>query len=253
MLDIHIHIIPGVDDGAQDYDDSLEMADLALRCGVTTIVATPHSNQMGRFENFYTPELARRFERLEEMLRGSRMRLRVLEGQEIMASDDVADKIRDGRLIGLNHTQYYLIEFPFDSQPEWIEDRLKDVIKLGKTPLIAHVERYFCVQDEPALVYDWIKMGCITQLNKGSVFGKFGRGARRASVPLLNYELIHCIASDAHSPVQRTPWLGDIQNFLEEKFDRGYAYRLLDENPYRIVTGKEVISYAQNPVRADFY
>ena len=249
MLDIHIHIIPGVDDGAQDYDDSIRMAKLALRSGVTAIVATPHSNQTGYFENFYTSEFSRRFERFEEMLRGNRLGLRVLEGQEILASDDIAEKIKDGKLIGLNHTQYYLIEFPFDSRPEWITDRLKDVIKLGKTPLIAHVERYFCVQYDPAYVYDWIRMGCLTQMNKGSVFGKFGKGAQRASVPLLNYELIHCIASDAHSPVQRTPWMGDIQRFLIEKYDRDYAYRMLDANPYRIVTGREVPSYAVDPQR----
>ena len=146
MLDIHIHILPGVDDGAQDYDDAIGMAELALRSGVTTIVATPHANQIGRFENFYTPELSRRYERLEDMLHSSRQGLRVLEGQEIMASDDMAQKIKDGRLISLNHTQYYLIEFPFDAYPGWITDRLTDVIRLGKTPLIAHVERYYCVQ-----------------------------------------------------------------------------------------------------------
>ena len=76
MLDIHIHILPGVDDGAQDYDDAIGMAELALQSGVTTIVATPHANQMGRFENFYTAELSRRFERLEDMLHSSRRGLR---------------------------------------------------------------------------------------------------------------------------------------------------------------------------------
>lgn len=249
MLDIHIHILPGVDDGAQDYNDSIGMAGLALQCGINTIVATPHANQMGRFENLYTSEFSRRFERLEEMLHSNRIRIRILEGQEIMASDDMADKIKEGRLIGLNHTQYYLIEFPFDSSPDWISERLLDVLRLGKIPVIAHVERYYCVQYDPGFVYDWIEMGCLTQMNKGSVFGKFGREAKRATVPLLNYELIHCIASDAHSPVQRTPWMGDIQRFLIENYDQEYAYRLLDANPYRIVMGQEVRSYAADPMR----
>ena len=249
MLDIHIHILPGVDDGAQDYDDAIGMAELALQSGVTTIVATPHANQMGRFENFYTAELSRRFERLEDMLHSSRRGLRILEGQEIMASDDMVQKIKDGRLISLNHTQYYLIEFPFDASPGWITDRLTDVIRLGKTPLIAHVERYYCVQYDPSYVYDWIEMGCLTQMNKGSVFGKFGKEVKRATIPLLNFELIHCIASDAHSAVQRTPWMRDIQKFLVENFDQEYAYRLLDDNPYRIVTGQEIRSYARDPLR----
>ena len=249
MLDLHIHILPGVDDGAQDYDDSIDMAVLALESGVSTIVATPHANQMGRFENFYTAEFARRFERLEEMLQSNRLELNILEGQEIMASEDMSEKIQDGRLISLNHTQYYLIEFPFDSNPNWIADRLMDVIVLGKTPLIAHVERYHCVQYDPSYVYDWIEMGCLTQMNKGSVFGKFGQGAQKVSIPLLNYELIHCVASDAHSSTQRTPWLKDIEHFLIENFDREYAFRMLAENPYKIVSGQTVRTYAVDPLR----
>ena len=180
MLDLHIHIIPGVDDGAQDYEDTIAMAQIVPACDVTTIVATPHANQMGRFENFYTPDFAEEYEHLQNMIWSYRIDLRVLQGQEIMASEDMVSKIRDGRLISLNHTQYYLIEFPFDSDPRWIRDRLADVIGMGKTPLIAHVERYFCVQDNPSLVYEWIRMGCLTQLNKGSVFGRIGqRGAAR--------------------------------------------------------------------------
>ena len=82
MLDIHIHILPGVDDGAQDYDDAIDMAGIAIESGVTTVIATPHANQMGRFENFYTAEFARRYDRLEEMFRSNRLALNVLEGQE---------------------------------------------------------------------------------------------------------------------------------------------------------------------------
>ncbi len=249
MFDIHMHILPGVDDGAQDYEDAIGMAEIALESGVTTIVATPHANQRGRFENYYTLEFARRFDRLKEMFRSSHLKLNLLEGQEIMASDDMQSKIRDGRLIGLNHTQYFLIEVPFDSRPGWIADRLMDVLILGKTPVIAHVERYHCVQYDPSYVYDWIEMGCLTQMNKGSIFGKFGSGAQQASIPLLNYELIHCIASDAHSPQQRTPWLKDTQKFLIERFDQEYAYRLLEGNPYKIVTGQTVPSYAMDPLR----
>ena len=249
MIDIHIHILPGVDDGAQDYDDALGMAELALESGVTMIVATPHANQKGRFENYYNQEFAKRYDRLEAMFRSNRLGLNLLVGQEIMASDDMSEKIQDGRLISLNHTQYYLIEFPFDSNPNWISERLTDVLILGKTPLIAHVERYHCVQYDPSYVYDWIQMGCLTQMNKGSVFGKFGRSAQQASIPLLNFELIHCIASDAHSPVQRTPWLKDIRDFLSEKFDQEYADRMLRLNPYKIVTGQTVPDFAIDPLQ----
>jgi len=86
-------------------------------------------------------------------------------------------------------------------------------------------------------------------MNKGSVFGKFGSTVQEACIPLLNYELIHCIASDAHSPIQRTPWLRDIYQFLKDNFDEEYASRLLESNPYRIVTGQSVPTYAIDPLQ----
>lgn len=247
MLDLHIHILPGVDDGAQDYEESIGMAKLAWECGIDTICVTPHANQMGRYENFYTPDFSRRFDRLQEMLRTYKLPIRILEGQEIMASNDMLHKIRDGRLISLNKTQYYLIEFPFESDPNWISDRLEDLLRFGGTPLVAHVERYKCVQYNPGYVYDWIQMGCATQMNKGSMLGRFGQIVQKACVPLLNFELIHCIASDAHGPNLRTPWMQDAYEFIARNYDKDYAENLFDRNPRRILSGKTIRSYAREP------
>lgn len=247
MLDLHIHIIPGVDDGAQDYEDSIGMAELAWECGIRTICATPHANQMGRYENFYTAEFARRFERLQGMVKANGLPLQILEGQEIMASDDMVRKILEGKLISLNGTQYYLVEFPFGASPDWISDRLEDILQIGGTPLIAHVERYHCVQSDPGYVYDWIAMGCATQMNKGSVQGRFGQRVMQTCVPLLNYELIHCMASDAHGPIRRTPWMQDAYEFIQQHFDTEYAERLFDKNPRHILSGKTLRNFAREP------
>ena len=247
MLDLHIHIIPGVDDGSQDYEDSIGMAELAWECGIRTICATPHANQLGRYENFYSTEFSRRYDRLEEMLKSHGLPIQILEGQEIMASDDMVQKIQEGKLISLNRTQYYLIEFPFESSPDWITDRLEDILRIGGTPLIAHVERYHCVQLDPGYVYDWIQMGCATQMNKGSVLGRFGQRVKQVCAPLLNYELIHCMASDAHSPVHRTPWMKDAYEFIQRHFDIEYAERLFDKNPRRILSGKTIPNFAMEP------
>ena len=247
MLDLHIHILPGVDDGAQDYEDSIGMADLALKSGIRTVCATPHSNQMGRYENFYTYEFSRRYDRLQEMLRTNHLPLQILEGQEIMASDDMLKKILDGKLISLNGTQYFLVEFPFGANPDWITDRLEDILSIDATPLIAHVERYYCVQYDPGFVYDWIQMGCVTQMNKGSVFGRFGSDVKEVCMPLLNYELIQCMASDAHGAVHRTPWMRDAHEFLTKHFDENYAEQLLTINPRNILNGRSVKNYARDP------
>lgn len=247
MVDLHIHIMPDVDDGAQDYEDSIDMAEIALNCGIHTICATPHANQMGRYENFYMPDLSRRYERLQEILHENALPLKILKGQEIMATEDMIQKILDGRLISLNKTQYYLVEFPFGASPDWITERLEEILRIGATPLIAHVERYHCVQYDSGYVYDWIQMGCATQMNKGSIMGRFGKRVQQVCIPLLNYELIHCMASDAHGASRRTPWMQDAYEIIERNFDTDYAERLFDRNPRRILSGKTIRNYAREP------
>lgn len=240
MVDLHIHILPGVDDGSRDYADSIHMAAIALDCGVDTIVATPHANQMGRFENFWSDAMHERFQKLRAIIREEQLPLRILTGMEIMASNDMKEKVRDGRLIGLNHTDRYLVEFPFDAPAEWIRLRLRDLLELGKTPLVAHVERYYCVQDDPLLVAGWLMMGCFTQINKGSIDGRFGTHAKDAAMFVLEHDLVTCVASDAHRPYIRTPWMGETQEFLARRYGEEHMLDLCERNPRRIITGKKV-------------
>ncbi len=241
MLDMHLHILPGVDDGSPDEETSIEMAEIALSSGIDCIIATPHANQMGRFENFYTPEFAARFDRLRDILAENRLPLRILNGMEIMASTDMAEKIKDGRLVSLNGTDRYLIEFPFRADLAWINDRIRDVLSLGKTPVIAHAERYECVKTDPDTVSDWIEMGAIIQVNRGSLFGRFGRGAFIAADYMLAGDLVDLIASDAHGTDWRTPWLIDAYDEIAARFGEERADRLLVVNPTAIAEGTEII------------
>jgi len=241
MLDMHLHILPGVDDGAYSEEISLEMAEIALDSGVTCVIATPHANQMGRFENFYTPEFAARFDRLRELFALKQLPLKVLNGMEIMSSNDMAEKIKDGRLVGLNGTDRYLIEFPFEAGLGWINDRINDVIGLGKTPVIAHAERYDCVKRDPDLVSDWIGMGAVIQVNRGSLFGGFGRSAFAAADYLLNADMVDLIASDAHGSEWRTPFLLDSYDAIASRFGTERAFRLFEGNPKAIAEGTAII------------
>ena len=240
MLDMHLHILPGVDDGSPDEETSLEMAEIALASGIDCIIATPHANQMGRFENFFTPAFAARFDRLRVLLADYHLPLRVLDGMEIMASNDMAEKILDGRLTGLNGTDRFLIEFPFHADLRWINERIGDVLRLKKTPVIAHAERYECVKTDPDIVNDWTEMGAVIQLNRGSLFGRFGRGAFLAADYLLRNDLADLIASDAHGADWRTPWLRDAYEEIALHFGEERAERLLVVNPQAVADGKEI-------------
>ena len=247
MIDLHTHILPGVDDGSPDMAMSVRMAEIALRCGTRTLVATPHSNQTQRFENFACEALDRRFDALEKKLEDLGIPLQLLRGMEIFSTEDMAEKIRDGLLRGLNGGRYYLVEFPFDAPARWMEKRMADVQACGGIPLAAHVERYFAVQERPGIIYDWIRDGVRIQVNKGSLFGRFGLPAMITARILLDNGLAACLASDAHYDDFRAPRLDDAAEELRRRYGQAAADLLLVDNPVRILDGEEIPVHGQRP------
>ena len=240
MIDIHTHILPGVDDGSPHMEDSLQMAAMAASSGSRALIATPHSNQEGRFENFYSEELEREFAALQEEIRLAGIPIAVYPGMEIFASGDIGEKITGGRLIGLNFSRYYLVEFYFDETPAVIKHCTDEIFAAGGIPLIAHPERYFCVQDRPELVYDWLQQGCLAQINKGSLFGRFGESARRAAETLLFNGLVTCIGSDAHSPFRRTTHVAELLDYLYDTLGEDITQLITEENPARILGNRPI-------------
>lgn len=147
MIDIHTHILPGLDDGARDMEDSLSMAALALKSGVHTLVATSHANTGGFFKEYSIEEYLQRLEAFRKALDEVKLPLRVFSGMEIYMTREVPRMIREGRLLSLNQTGYFLTEFSFGIEQEEMDEMLHDLMELGVTPVIAHPERYRCVQE----------------------------------------------------------------------------------------------------------
>lgn len=172
---------------------------------------------------------------------------------EIFASEDIAQKIKNKQLSGINGTDYYLVEFPFDADPWWIRECLEDIFDTGKIPLIAHPERYFCIQDYPELIYEWVQNGCVTQMNKGSILGRFGRNVMETARILLRNDLISCIASDAHRSYIRTPHMGEAKKALVHIGGYGYAWHLTDENPERVIKNIQIPLHGRRPERRKKY
>ena len=253
MIDIHAHILPGLDDGSGNLEESLEMAELAVESGVEIMVATPHSNQMGRFENFYSKRLIEKFEQLRTEVKKEKIPLKILNGMEIFASDDLAQKIKNKQLTGINGTEYYLVEFPFDAEPWWIKECLEDIFDTEKIPLIAHPERYFCVQDYPEIVYEWLQNGCVTQMNKGSILGRFGRNVRETTKILLQNDLISCMASDAHRSYIRTTHMEEAKEELIRLGGYDFAGYLTEKNPKRIIKNLPIPLHGRRPEKRRKY
>ena len=159
----------------------------------------------------------------------------VLSGMEIWCTDDLEEGIQIGYYPGLNGTDAYLIEFGFDDSAQACRQHIRTVLDLGKRPVIAHPERYACIQDDIAEAGRWTSEGCLLQINKGSPFGSYGRRAAQAAYDLLRRHLVYCVGSDAHSPYRRTPYMGEIRELLTEEFSRSTARSLLDGNPRELL------------------
>lgn len=238
MIDIHTHILPGLDDGARDMEDSLSMAALALKSGVHTLVATSHANTGGFFKEYSIEEYLQRLEAFRKALDEVKLPLRVFSGMEIYMTREVPRMIREGRLLSLNQTGYFLTEFSFGIEQEEMDEMLHDLMELGVTPVIAHPERYRCVQESESGIAKWKNRGCLLQVNRGSIFGKFGSGAKQCVDRLLDQHMVTCIASDAHKPYERTTYMADIKEYMEQEYSFEYSKKLLYDNPKRILKEK---------------
>lgn len=240
MVDIHCHILPGLDDGSDNIEESVRMARLAADGGTSAIIVTPHSNIPGSVSNYYDSQYSEKFDTLKKRIREENISLELYMGHEIFASGDVVGMIKSQKLLTLNNSDYPLIEFAFDQHSDSVYRKLGKLIAEGFTPVIAHPERYsFVIEDSEALA-KLKKLGCLLQVNKGSLKGSFGKKAYEASQRIIAEELADVIASDAHSPYRRTPYLVDAYGLICENHSREYAHLLLSVNPKKILRNQKI-------------
>ena len=240
MIDIHTHILPEIDDGATSMEEAYEMALMAVRSGVKILAATPHSNQRMEFSDEELRRQEKAFAELEQLLLQEKVPLKIYRGMEIWSSIDMVEKIKMGKLLTLNQTPYTLIEFAFDEEPWWIEAMIGELQGVGLVPILAHPERYYCVQDDPELLEEWRMQGALAQMNKGSVLGRFGKAVERTAEVLLRKQHFTCIASDAHHAHVRTTDMKELHRYLQRYYSLEEQDRLLRQNPLSILRGKKL-------------
>lgn len=242
MLDIHCHILPGIDDGSPDLKTSVQMAKDAVKSGVQTIIATPHCNIPGAsLPNYKGPDLLDRIAGFSDILRTENINLRILPGAEVFAGDNLSELLRKDKLLTLAGSRYLLTEFYFDESPVFMNKIFRQIRACGMIPVIAHPERYDAIQDDPIIAAEWFEAGYIVQVNKGSVLGSLGGRAEAASRWLIERGLVHAVASDAHGTRHRTADMSEIQNELIRISSPEYAEILLELNPQRIASDKPVM------------
>lgn len=243
MIDIHAHILPGMDDGAEDLIDTLEMARIAVENGISTMVATPHCNIPGIYDNYFDYKFQETYERVCNALEAEEIPLQLLRGMEVFATPDLPQLLAEGKLLTLNDSRYLLVEFPFEEDLDYVEEILTAILDAGLLPVIAHAERYECIQKNIFALEKWRDRGVMIQVNKGSLIGRFGKYSHNAAHAMMRREMVDVIASDCHRPYHRTPVMMDVYRSLERQYSRAYLERVFHENPSRICRNQEVMKW----------
>ncbi|MGN7938761.1 CpsB/CapC family capsule biosynthesis tyrosine phosphatase [Virgibacillus sp. 6R] len=242
MIDIHSHILPGIDDGAQTVEDSIKMAKLAVEEGITKIVATPH-HQNGKYTN-PKADIIKRVSELNQILQKENIPLEVLPGQETRIYGELIEDIDKGDILPLNHTNYLFIELPSGNIPRYTEQLLFDIQLKGFTPIIVHPERNAGVMENPDKLLNLVKKGSLTQVTAGSITGRFGKKIQKLSMQLIESNMTHFISSDAHNISTRGFHIKESISEIRKEFGEQAIY-YFHENSELLIKGQ--IIYKQEP------
>jgi protein-tyrosine phosphatase len=239
LLDLHIHILPGFDDGARTMEDSLEMARVAADDGVSTIAATPHV-MTGVYDTAKN-DIVNAVKELNALLTEKQMPLSILPGAEYYLEPELSRYLAQGNLLTINNTGVYLlVELPSAFIPQYTADLLYELQLQGVTPIVAHPERNAGIISKPGLLYDLVERGILTQITSASITGMFGSTVRKTALRFVKDGIAHIIASDAHSPHGRSPVLSKAWTQIENHYGQQLANLLFIENPRQIIAGQPV-------------
>ncbi len=231
FIDLHSHVIPGVDDGSPDFEFSVKMLEMADSQGTTHIVATPH--YFSGLTNLDVNTIQQHCDSLNNIMSEKGLIIRVLPGMEVYLNPDIHERYTHGEICTLNRTSYMLVELPFNSYPLYLEEELYRLQLSGVFPIIAHPERNANIFKNHTAVEDFVDKGILFQVNSGSITGVFGRTVQKSALMMIKKGFVHFVSSDAHTCGRRSPILQSAANIVEKHFGRQMMQALFFENAER--------------------
>ncbi len=244
MIDIHSHILPMIDDGASSVEMALEMLKMAYEDGTDAIILTPHFARVYGFNN-PNKKIRELYEDLKYIVRYERIPIEICLGCEYLYTSKNVLNEEFHEITSMNHTKYILMEFYFDVDGNTVLEAVDEVLEKGYTPILAHPERYDCIQEDINIILKAKEKGALLQMNKGSILGRYGQIVKDTSIDLLNKYAYTFVGSDAHHPKIRTPMMYDAYQIIKDYFGRTYAKDLFVNNAkkYLGIGGKKDEEY----------
>lgn len=250
MIDLHCHLLPGIDDGSESLQMSFDMARIALEDGITHTACTPHIYP-GVFPN-ERGDICRRAQRLREQLRDAGIVLEITHGADIQIVPELLHGLRSGHMATINDTRYFLLEPPHYTVPSHFAEIIDDVLAAGYVPLITHPERLSWLDEAH---YPWFVdaayEGAWIQLTADALVGRFGKEAKRWSERFLSDGLVHVLASDGHDPRRRPPVMSAGRRAAERWVGTAEAERLVLERPRAVLANADPLSVTPPPALVD--
>lgn len=239
MIDIHCHILPNLDDGPKNIDTAIELSKSLIKDNITTVIATPH--MLNGIYEVFSPDVYKQLEVLQSALKRENIPLTIHPGAEVHISSEIPIKLHENQILTLcDGGKYLLLELPDHIWPQNLNDIIFQLQLKNISTIIAHPERIEKVQQDTTILDSLIENEVLMQVTASGVTGKFGKQAQKCCYNLLERNMVHVVATDAHSHMFRTPLMTDAKEQVYEWFGEKTVEKLFDINPSSIMNGKDI-------------
>lgn len=238
LIDIHSHILPGIDDGAHDEKESLEMLRIAANDGISQIIVTPHFHY--RRGHASPEEIRQAVLNIQELLNKEEIPIKLHTGNELYYTHELLETVKAGDALTMADSDYVLLEFSPETEKRRIQNAVYEFLNEGYYPIIAHMERYQAFQKHKDFAEEISEMGAYFQINAGSLLGNAGWSIKRFTRTMIKEGLIQFVATDAHDTVKRAPTFAKASDWIVKKYGESELQEYLCKNPKMIIENKAI-------------
>lgn len=234
MIDIHNHMLYGVDDGPSEIEESMQMLEQAKKQGITAMILTPHYRH-GMFA-YPIEDITDHFRKLQA--KANELGVTIYLGCEYHVNSQIVENLDNRRVATLARTKYVLAEYSFETEFDYIYKTCQELLSHGYYPVIAHAERYACLAKDTDNVDDLKRLGALIQVNADSILGIDGHGLKKTCKKFLKEGLVDLVASDSHGIKQRINHMSEAMAYVTKKYGSDYAQEIFEKNQQGIISSR---------------